>query len=237
MLHVTICDDDKFFLERISGECKKILEKSVDNIEIHTFLDGKQVLEMDEDQEESIFIIDIEMPDMDGFVLAEEIRKKHKSAFLIFCTSHKELVYSSFDYEPFWFLCKDNYSEHLEKVLKKVLQKIEEEKREYVFNINGEFVVVKIAEILYIDVYLHKITVHLMDGSYFTYRGRISDIEKEFSQNRFVKINSGCLVNLLWIRKVKENEIQLKNGELLSVSRSNTKNVRDCFLEYVRERK
>ena len=49
----------------------------------------------------------------------------------------------------------------------------------------------------------------------------------------FVKVNSGCIVNLEWIIRIKDNELILKNNENLIISRSNKKNVKNAFYNYL----
>ena len=39
-----------------------------------------------------IFILDVEMPDMDGFELADKIRKYTETSVIIFLTSHDEMA-------------------------------------------------------------------------------------------------------------------------------------------------
>lgn len=49
----------------------------------------------------------------------------------------------------------------------------------------------------------------------------------------FVKINSGCIVNIEHIFKIQDSELILKNGTLLVISRSNKKNVKTIFFDYL----
>ena len=60
-----------------------------------------------------------------------------------------------------------------------------------------------------------------------------SDIEKQFVEMGFVKINSGCIVNIEHIFKIQDSELILKNGTLLVISRSNKKNVKTIFFDYL----
>ena len=61
---------------------------------------------------------------MNGFQIAKNVRKLYPDCMIIFCSSHNELVYESFEYEPFWFLCKSDYERKLDSVLEKVLKKV-----------------------------------------------------------------------------------------------------------------
>ena len=144
-------------------------------------------------------------------------------------------MYDSFEYEPFWFLCKNNYEGKLEIVLGKIIERIQQYNKEFVVKIKGQLIRIKYQNILYVEVNKHKIKIHLKE-EILEYRGNLSDVEKQFLENNFIKINSGCLANFEWIFKIQNNELQLKNGELLVISRSNKKNVKNMFFNYL-ERK
>ena len=71
---------------------------------------------------DAIFL-DIDIPEMNGFQIAKNVRKLYPDCMIIFCSSHNELVYESFEYEPFWFLCKSDYERKLDSVLEKSFKK------------------------------------------------------------------------------------------------------------------
>lgn len=179
-----------------------------------------------------IIFLDIDMPEMDGFTIAQEIPEK--DTLLIFCTSYNELVYSSFSYHPFWFLCKENYLEHLEEVLIAARKKMALRNRYYEFNINGGIYNVRIDEIQYFDVAKHRVYVHLRKGECLDFRENLFKIEEIFGNYGFVRVNSGCLVNMLWIKHIYQNDIELKDGKVVSMSRGCKKDVKEQFHEYMR---
>jgi DNA-binding LytR/AlgR family response regulator len=58
-----------------------------------------------------MYILDIDMPDMNGFDLANKIYEKYPNAVIIFCTMHDNLVYDSFRLNAFYFVRKNNLEE------------------------------------------------------------------------------------------------------------------------------
>ncbi|MBQ1801789.1 MAG: LytTR family transcriptional regulator DNA-binding domain-containing protein, partial [Lachnobacterium sp.] len=46
--------------------------------------------------------------------------------------------------------------------------------------------------------------------------------------NIFLKINSGTIVNVAFIKGISNKEVVMDNGDILSLSRSNSKNVRNA---------
>lgn len=141
-------------------------------------------------------------------------------------------MFKSFRYEPFSFLCKENYQEQLSDVMKRIYEKWNSRKKEFTYQIKGGGVRIKQRDILYIDTSNHKIFIHTIDEVY-EFREKLSFVEEELDAQKFVKINSGCIVNLAHIYKIHENLITLKNKQILTISRSNKKKVKDKFFDFL----
>lgn len=63
------------------------------------------------------------MPEINGFDVAKNIRMGYSGCRIIFITSHSELVYDSFDFQPFDFIRKDQ-PETLDKSFANVVRKL-----------------------------------------------------------------------------------------------------------------
>ena len=223
-MNFIICDDEKIFLEELSNKIIECLEKQNIDMNIKVCNSGKKLLNICKTLSVDAIFLDIDIPEMNGFQIAKNVRKLYPDCMIIFCSSHNELVYESFEYEPFWFLCKSDYERKLDSVLEKVLKKVKKSKKEFVIKFKEK--------IIKVEVEKHKIRLHL-EKEILEYRGNLSDIEKQFVEMGFVKINSGCIVNIEHIFKIQDSELILKNGTLLVISRSNKKNVKTIFFDYL----
>lgn len=180
-----------------------------------------------------LIFLDIDMPKLNGFDLSKEIKLLFPKCIVVFCTNHNELVYESFEYEPFWFLCKDEYEKKIERIMDQALIKIKKEKQEFVICLKDKSLIVKYSEIMYIEVNKHKLQFHLGSNKMVEQRGTIAEIERQFEIYGFIRINSGCLANLKHIRSINENIVVLENNESLIISRSNKKKVKEKFFDYI----
>ena len=230
-----ICDDEVLFLSDFSDKFLKYMQKNNYNANLRTCNTGEELLDLCKKEKVDVIFLDIDMPSMNGFQVAKNIRIMYSNCIIVFCSSHNELVYDSFEYEPFWFLCKANYGNKLDVVLEKVIEKIQCYNKEFVIKIKDKLIKIMYQEILYFVVVKHKIHIH-KEKEILEYRCNLVDVEKQVCNAGFIKVNSGCIVNLDWIYKIQGNELILKNKELLVISRSNKKSVRDTFFSYL-ERK
>lgn len=73
MYHIFICDDEKRELGRLREKLEICLQKQKKEYEIQEFSDGNRLLEELKHQIPQIIFLDIEMPDISGMELAEQI--------------------------------------------------------------------------------------------------------------------------------------------------------------------
>ena len=231
-MRIIICDDDPVFLNEMSGRIRTYFEKQDRDVTVKTVSDGKELLRMLENHPADAVFLDIDMPGINGFETAGAVKKQHPDCILVFCSCHNELVYDSFEYEPFWFLCKSNAEEKTGMVLDKIVLKLNAGRREYAVRTKDGIIRVRYSDLLYAEVEKYKVRLHLQDDA-VEFRGRLADTAGELEQHCFVRINSGCVVNLEWISRIQNSDLLLKNGEILAVSRGCKKQVKDAFYNYL----
>ena len=78
------CDDDTIFLDTITELIKNELDKRNIQAKLLSFASGKELLENIEISEPDAIFLDIDMPDMTGFHVAEALEKIKVSPILIF---------------------------------------------------------------------------------------------------------------------------------------------------------
>lgn len=65
-------------------------------------------------------------------------------------------------------------------------------------------------------------------------RGKISNLEKWMTNYGFIQTHRSYLVNMRFMKMVRTNEVELDNGEILSVSRDKVQDVREKQMIYLR---
>jgi two-component SAPR family response regulator len=53
-----------------------------------------------------VIFLDIDMPEITGFDAAKKVKEISPESKIIFVTSKHDLVYNSFEYQPFYFIRK-----------------------------------------------------------------------------------------------------------------------------------
>lgn len=225
MIRIAICDDERIYVDILKDYVKQSIESIGFEYEIDIFRSTVLLLNSHRSKAYDVLFLDIDMPRMSGFELAKEIRITSDRSFIIFVTSKNELVYSSFEYQPFGFICKsdDTMQSDINKVIKRLARFLKQNK---LIAVKDNYVMldIPIREIVFIQSekhYLHYNTIK--DGiGIIRERNTISEREEMLSEYDFIKPHSRFLVNVTHIRNfdIIQNTIVMDNGAKIPVSKS-----------------
>ena len=92
MLRFIICEDNKDFLGRLSNIINQVMMPYNFEYKINKFTqynkEVKQIIKTKNEQK--VYVLDIELPEVSGLEIASEIREKDLESIIIFVTSHTE---------------------------------------------------------------------------------------------------------------------------------------------------
>lgn len=241
MLTIAVCDDHRPFAKKLEEKVKTIcaarVPEQVDYQILPAFFSAKELLAALNQQSIDILFLDIEMPVMNGFTVAHQLREQFPNMLLIFVSSYEDRVYSSFSYGPFWFLRKPYINEELPFILQKAIS-------HYLFNIesilfqtkNGE-TVLHIKEILYFEAEHNYYKIHCVSGITYICRGALTSIENKMKEYHFYRIHSAYLINMMYIQQIlPTNMILMKNGIQFPISRPRLASFKKAYSHFIRRR-
>ena len=231
-----VCDDDSYFTSKIVNIIKNVVDNNR-NIEITVFDNGDDLLEYcDKTRVDAIFL-DIDMPFMTGFDVADTLQKYKDNILIVFITSHEDKVYQSWSYQPFWFVRKSCLSD-LEIVIPKLTAKIDYENKKkncfHKFKTEKSLIELDINALTVIESIRHDIIIKYREGKEQQVRCKICDAENQLRDLDIVRVQNGILVNCRYISKVTSREVVLLNGDRINLSRKRNEIVRDVFQRFMR---
>jgi DNA-binding LytR/AlgR family response regulator len=173
------------------------------------------------------------MPKHNGMEIAELILNKEFKTLLIFVTNQETLVYQSFQYHPFGFIRKNFFNEEIEQLICNAVNKLSKEQATITFKNRNELIRIKISEILYFESDSNYVKMFTTETNYH-YRETLSTLEKKLASKGFIRIHKGYLVNQHFVYAIRYEEIELTNGDLLPIGRTNRDSVRKQIMKYMR---
>lgn len=117
---IGICDDDEIIREKIKENCLSTIEKYDYNITLKEFSDGEEIFK--EKILPDILILDIEMKNMDGIAVKNRLQNKQEAAFIIFVSSHDEMMPDAYGLNVIGFVTKKYMDNQLPKILEVAIQ-------------------------------------------------------------------------------------------------------------------
>lgn len=229
-MHLILCDDDNVFLDKLETRIRGLCQKHGIAVEMERYDSSKKMLEGLKDLDTvPVFLIDIDMPEVNGFEVASFLKKWNRECCIGFVSNKDELVFQAFAYHPFFFIRKTHLDEELEPQLLELQKKMEAKVPKIELQTGRQTVEVALDTIWFVESEKNYLLFYReKDERSDAVRARmkIAEAEKELEPHGFVRTHKGYLVNMNYVYRLRENEILLLNGKHVPVSRSYLNQVR-----------
>ena len=230
-MRIAICDDNRTFA-RTLAEYIENEYKSLDLL-IEFFASGEELLAYYNTNKKifDVILLDIEMKQVNGIETAHQIRKVDTKTVIIFITSHDELASMGYEVSAFRFLSKPVKRKKLIEALEAVRSQNNSEKTIHVSNWEGD-VTININDILFFEAQNQQVSIKTKDSE-FTQRCNLGDYVDELTKYNFVPIHRSYLINMKYVKGLSKQEVTMKDGTILPISRLRYKDVKQSFHDYV----
>lgn len=230
-MRIAVCDDNPKELERIKGCFCRIQGYDL----VCSYFDSTStVMEIlkTENSPYDLYILDIEMPGMNGLKLAKSIREKDSRALFVFLTSYTRYMKDVFDVVTFDFIEKPISDEKLLQILERVATYLNITSQHFSFGYRASRYSLKYDRILYIEKKGRQALIHTFEDVYKT-NMTLEEIWKQLNPKSFVHIHSSYIINLYNLDR-KDNEIAImRNGEKLHITKGYRRELAMRHYEFV----
>ncbi|MBR3162171.1 MAG: response regulator transcription factor [Bacilli bacterium] len=240
MLRFIICEDNKEYINEISIIINKVMMPYNFEYKINKYREyNKEVEEIIvRKNEQKIYILDIELPEVSGLEIASNIREVDLESIIIFVTSHPEcqndIFYSRLlviDYINKNQLWKDRLSKTIKYAVKNI-----NNRRTLSFDYNHNSYRLSIKDILYIEKLPEnqKCVIVMEDGNKYEIISSITKLKDRLGAN-FYQSHKSCLVNVEKIKRINypEGSITFQDNQTLYLlSHRNKKGLKEYVANY-----
>lgn len=230
-MRIAVCDDNPKELERIKGCFCRIQGYDL----VCSYFDSTStVMEIlkTENSPYDLYILDIEMPGMNGLKLAKSIREKDSRALFVFLTSYTRYMKDVFDVVTFDFIEKPISDEKLLQILERAATYLNITSQHFSFGYRASRYSLKYDRILYIEKKGRQALIHTFEDVYKT-NMTLEEIWKQLNPKAFVHIHSSYIINLYNLDR-KDNEIAImRNGEKLHITKGYRRELAMRHYEFV----
>ncbi len=235
------------------------LIKAYSEIEVtHFFEDGLDVLKFLQEQETDVIFLDINIPSLNGMLLASTISKFTKRPYIVFTTAYKEHAAQAFELEAFDYVLKPYDEKRIAAMLSRLEIAYKRDQTETIIqekshhprgqevevhakasnriNLkkNEKIIVTDVNDIYYAEA-SEKVTLVYTQHEEYTMHMSISEFHELLPEDMFYRCHRSFTVNLTKIREIvpwfnQTYILRLKNLDAeIPVSRSKVKEFRQIM--------
>ncbi len=237
MIRIAICDDEVRTLRDISDRFARYGEKNGQKLSIDQYSQAKELAAQIRTKDYQIFILDMLMPHMGGIEIGQMIRKRDEQAVIIYLTSSMDFAYQAFGVFAQRYLLKPIKEKELNEAMDfAVSQALLMQKALHINTAKG------IQQILYQDIeYVENaaraLHVFTIDGKETVSRLLRNSFEKDMEllleNEDFIQTHKSFIVNLSHVRLYGQNQMTMRSGAQIPISKSRQAEVKRGYLSYI----
>ncbi len=241
-LSVIIVDDEPIARQRI----RRLLARDPEIRIVGEFSSVADCARLDSGVIPDLVLLDVRMPDKDGFALLRSFESRGLSPFVIFVTAYSEYAVDAFDVEAVDYILKPFDDERFAKALARAKALLERERMpadgtsldsagadsarvvprirdRLLVTENGRVLFVPIGEIEMVQAAGKHVKIFVQSRCYVI-RRPLREIEQRLDGNRFVRIHRSTIINVDQVVELHplfhgDYEIVLKRGTRVTMSR------------------
>lgn len=233
MIRIAICDNDTAAADMLADSIKTLAATHRINCEIHCFSKGLPLLyEIEDNIQFDLFFLETQLPDMDGLLLAQKIKKLQPDCLFLFVSNETAAVYDAFQLPAFRFLPKMQLSERLEEAFLSATSQLKA--------IHSQYYVIQSGAALE-RIPLHRIVYIVREGNYCVFqdetdkqyrvRSSLKSVHEQLPTDQFIYINQ-IICNVSHIDKIEGDTVFLSNGSRINAAKGSVRKIKNTLLRF-----
>ena len=230
---IAVCDDEKFYREKVQKLLENYLSGYKINYTMQLFSSGEEFLQENENKVKfDIVFMDINMSRMDGIRTALQMRSVHSHTYIVLITAFIQYALEGYKVDAVRYIMKDTLDSALDECMDTILKKMQLSRINFSFLEGEKWLYTD--NIFYVESQRHKAVFFYLDEKMENYHiyEKLDVIEERLSGYGFLRIHKSYLVNMKHICRISNYAVYLDNGEELPVPRLKYQAVKEEFVAF-----
>lgn len=235
MIKIAVVDDEKILLTKLGSLIEQYIkqEKEIDYFDQSTdFFNCVEKFSYD------VVFLDIDMPEINGFVIAGDLKSINPNMTIIFVSNLENLVIDSIRYRPLAFIRKSQMEQDLINNLDLLQNSLQETDVLFYVEINDVNTAISLNDIIYFETINHDLYIQTMYNSYRKKRNRNNELNlkllyEQYKAEGFILVSRNYLVNYRFIDVITRDNIILKNKNKIKISYRNINDIKRIYQQFL----
>ena len=181
-----------------------------------------------------LIFLDIELPGQNGMDAAFDLRAHDTSTPIVFVTNLAQYAVHGYAVDALDFIVKpftyEDFALRMDRAMRVVRQRAS---RALTVRGRDGLRVFDASQLVFVDMSGHDLVYHLEGGDTVTVRGSMRGLEEELGGEPFLRVSSGCIVNMGHVRGVADVALMLSTGDTVWISRANKRRCLEAIARHL----
>lgn len=234
-INIAIVDDLKQDRERLEECIKDFFARDKSNtVLVETFNKAEDFLPVFCQGKYHLAFLDILMDEMNGIQLARELRKMDQHLMIIFQTTERSYAFDAFPIHPFDYLIKPCRQEDVDAVLKEAMRVLEAGDPVIEVTALRATYSVPLRSIIAVTSKGHSVEITLANRQSLTVTDTFKSLSSKIeTDERFLLINRGVIINMDHVLSPTSDGMQMKNGQIFPIKINGKTGILAEFSQYM----
>ena len=227
MFKIALCDDQKQIVLQLADVVKQIFSETSFEYSIDVHYSGDDLLKKDVCYD--LIFLDIEMPGLDGIEVGKILSQRYDECKIVMATSIESRYKEAFMINAFRFVTKPFSIEEIKETIFAALE-LKKDKKSIELYYQRIPCEVLLSDIQYIKAF-NGYSEYMVGNRIFRNEKSLSTVEKFLDEDYFVRIHRQYIVNMRWIKKYRNGQIEISD-KLIPVSKRKIKEFEQEYIKY-----
>ena len=234
-MHILVCDDDAAFSAQVAEYVTTYFEAREIPVQSTVCSSPQQVLEIENLELYQIAFLDVDMPEVNGIALGGQLKRRNPEIRLVYVSAYLAFALDGYKVNAYRYILKRDVIMQLPGCLDDIYTSMMQTgNKTLTVHHNREASEIPLDQIYYLESEGRVINVYgdIAREPICTFYGKLNELPPVLAENGFLQVGRSDVVNLQYVRTIRNYRVQMKNGVELSVSRSKYAAIRAAYLEW-----
>ncbi len=229
-MRIAVCDDNQIDRDIIKDFLHTYMtEKSIPNTMTEYENGMNLIYDIEEGYYYDLVFLDIFMDQIQGMDIARKLRSVGYTGNIVFLTSTAEFAVDSYEVEASGYLLKPHDYGKLCGLLNRIIDRTNI--GQFQVSVRNTIYSIPFGEIVYVESRNNVCILHRSNGKEYTIYKKLSEVESQLNESRFLRCHQSYLVNMSYIAKA-DKQFELTTGDVVLIRQRSQKEIRRVYQEF-----